>query len=90
MKERTNGIARFLENNALQLAVTVIGFLITIGNIYVTSKLAPLVSRVDKLEVQAADHENFVRKDVLKETLVPMRDDIAVMKTDIKTLLKGY
>ncbi len=71
MKGKNGKIITFLQNNGLQLAITIIGFLITLGNVYISARLAPLVSRTEKLEIaetaNATDHENFVHLDTQKE-----------------------
>lgn len=64
---------------AIQMAITVVGF--AIGSFILLRSLDYRLGRVE------AASDDYVRKDVLLETLTPMKSDLSEMKSDIKALL---
>lgn len=81
MEEKKPFFMQYVYPYAIQVAITVIGF--AIGSFIL---LRSLDYRLGRVEAAADD---YVRKDVLAETLTPMKDNIRETRDDVKEI-KGY
>lgn len=69
------------------------GLLVALLNLYLVAKLSPLATAIDSLEARA-DHTDstiitFIPRAELEALIVPIREDVVEMKTDIKDIKRA-
>lgn len=75
-----NEITKFIKQNLWALSVQLVGVLVLLANLWLASKLSPLVSRLNTLEVRADAVETDLSDDELKfERLI-------IVETKVDTL----
>lgn len=90
MKHRGNFIIKTIKHNAFYLFLAVVSLSVTIFNLYLTSKLSPLTSRIDSLQKTAYVNAKDIEKDREAINQIPViHNDVVNIKEDVKEI-KGF
>lgn len=83
-----NNFANWLKNNSLTITIQVVGFLLIVLNLWLSTKLAPLAQNIDSLtrrveatEVIVKERENEIQMvHVVQSQIVEIKDNIKDIK----------
>lgn len=90
MTNEKQTIFQFLTSTQTQAILTGAGILVVLLNLYIASRLSPLVVSINTLETRANNTEtsliNFVPKSELLLMLDPITQDLGEIRQDVKDI----
>lgn len=91
--EKTQTFFDFFNSPQVVALITAGGLLVALLNLYLVAKLSPLATAINSLEARA-DHTDstiitFIPRAELEALIVPIREDVVEMKTDIKDIKRA-
>lgn len=88
--EKRQTIFEFIQSTQVQAIITLFGLLVVILNLYIASRLSPLVVSINSLEARADSTDSslleFVPRRELELTFHPIQEDISEIKQDVKEI----